>query len=93
MVKGPLRPSRTAQFKRDYKRCKKRGYDMAELRTVMELLIAQKPLNERHRDHELSGEWKGHRDCHIRSDWILIYRIAHRTITFERTGTHADLFD
>ncbi len=66
---------------------------MAELRTVMELLIAQKPLNERHRDHELSGEWKGHRDCHIRSDWILIYRIAPGTITFERTGTHADLFD
>ena len=66
---------------------------MAELRSVMELLIAQKPLNERHRDHELSGEWKGHRDCHIRSDWILIYRITPGTITFERTGTHADLFD
>ena len=93
MGKGPLRPARTAQFKRDYKRCKKRGYDMAELRTVMELLIAQKPFSEHHRDHELSGDWKGHRDCHIRSDWILIYRIAHDTITFERTGTHADLFD
>ena len=66
---------------------------MAELRTVMELLIAQKPVSEHHRDHELSGDWKGHRDCHIRSDWILIYRIAHDTITFERTGTHADLFD
>ena len=48
MGKGPIRPARTAQFKRDYKRCKKRGYDMAELRTVMELLIAQKPFNERH---------------------------------------------
>jgi mRNA interferase YafQ len=59
----------------------------------MELLIAQKPLTERHRDHELSGALKGHRDCHIRSDWILIYRIARGMITFERTGTHADLFD
>ena len=66
---------------------------MAELKKVMKLLLDRKPLDERHRDHELSGEWKGHRDSHIRPDWILIYRIAGGTITFERTGTHADLFD
>lgn len=93
MGKGPLRPARTTQFKRDYKRCKKRGYDLAELRTVMEALITRKSLNVRHRDHELSGEWKGHRDCHVRPDWVLIYRVAGDTITFERTGTHSDLFE
>ena len=81
------------QFKRDYKRCKKRGYDLAELRTVMEVLITRKSLDERHRDHELSGEWKGHRDCHVRPDWVLIYCVAGDTITFERTGTHSDLFE
>jgi len=52
-------------------------------------LIAQERLEERYLDHELSGEWKGHRDCHIRPDWILIYRVAGDTITFERTGTHS----
>ncbi|MFQ5743925.1 MAG: type II toxin-antitoxin system YafQ family toxin [Acidobacteriota bacterium] len=69
MAKAPLRPARTSQFKRDYKRCKKRRYDMAQLRAVMESLIAGEPLRERHRDHELSGKWKGHRACHIRADW------------------------
>lgn len=93
MAKGKLRPARTSQFKRDYGRCKRRGYDMAKVRTVMESLIAGKALDERHHDHELSGEWKGHRDCHVRPDWVLIYRIGDGTITFERTGTHSDLFD
>jgi len=58
----------------------------------MEALIAGEALDERHRDHELSGEWRGHRDCHIRPDWVLIYRISDDTITFERTGTHDDIF-
>ena len=93
MAKGPFRPARTSQFKRDYRLCRKRGYDMVEARKVMEALIAGDPLGARHRDHGLSGEWKGHRDCHIGPDWVLIYRIAGDTITFERTGTHADLFD
>ncbi len=92
MARGPRRPARTAQFKRDYRRCKRRGYGMSELRRVMEILIAGEVLDERHRDHELTGPWKGHRDCHIRSDWLLIYRVEGDVITFERTGTHADLF-
>ena len=76
MAKPPLRPARTAQFKRDYERCKRRGYPIPELRGIMESLIAGRPLGERHRDHELSGEW-------IEGD----------SITFERTGTHADPFE
>ena len=92
MASAPLRPARTSQFKRDYKRCRKRGYDMTELRAIMEALIAGEHLDERHRDHELSGTWKGHRDCHVRAAWLLIYRIEGDMITFERTGTHSDLF-
>lgn len=92
MAKLPLRPARTSQFKRDYNKCKKRGYDMAEIQAVMQSLIRGEPLDERHRDHQLSGDWRGHRDCHIRPDWLLIYRVADDTITFERTGTHSDLF-
>lgn len=93
MGKRPLRPARTSQFKRDYKRCKRRRYPMAELKEVMESLIAGEPLEERHRDHALSGKWSGHRDCHVRGDWVLIYCIEGDTIIFERTGTHADLFE
>jgi len=59
----------------------------------MECLIQQELLEQRHRDHELAGQWQGHRECHIRSDWILIYRVSGDTITFERTGTHSDLFE
>ena len=66
---------------------------MEDLHAVMLRLIAQQTLEENYIDHELSGAWKSHRDCHIRPDWILIYRIADDTITFERTGTHSDLFE
>jgi len=65
---------------------------MAELEAVMRALIRREPLHARHRDHELGGPWKGHRDCHVRGDWLLIYRVHEEVITFERTGSHADLF-
>jgi mRNA interferase YafQ len=65
---------------------------MAELLAVMDLLIAGTALKERHRDHQLSGPWARHRECHVRSDWLLIYRVEGDAITFERTGTHTDLF-
>lgn len=63
-----------------------------ELVAVMQVLIGRQDLEKRHRDHQLSGVWSSHRECHIRSDWLLIYRIDGEVITFERTGTHADLF-
>lgn len=56
-------------------------------------LIYGERLAERHRDHPLRGEWEGHRECHLEPDWLLIYRVEGGVITFERTGTHADLFD
>lgn len=81
-------------FKRDYKLLKKRGYDTRRLAAVVKLLQAQEPLPERYRDHALTGEWKGCRECHIAPDWLLIYEINQQELVLylTRTGTHSDLF-
>ena len=84
----------TSQFKRDYKRMKKRGLNMAELQIVLDKLCADKPLEERHRDHALVGRYAGFRECHIRPDWLLVYAINKDWLILvaSRTGTHSDLF-
>jgi mRNA interferase YafQ len=87
-----MRLSQTNQFKKDIKRALKPGKDLAKLKTVVNLLVAQQPLPPKNRDHPLAGNWAGHRDCHIEPDWILIYKILEDEIRLERTGTHADLF-
>ena len=53
------------------------------------------PLDPRHKDHPLSGEWSGHRECHIQPDWLLIYRYENDilVLALTRTGTHSDLFN
>lgn len=85
----------TSQFKRDYKRMKKRGLNMNELQVVLDKLCAEKPLEERHRDHALVGRYIGFRECHIRPDWLLVYAIDKDKLILvaSRTGTHSDLFD
>ena len=84
----------TAQFKKDYKLAVKRGYNPKELEKVIDLLKTGEPLPQIYKDHPLSGEWKNYRDCHIRPDWILIYRVIEDSLILElsRTGTHSDLF-
>jgi len=82
----------TTQFKKDYKRIKKQNKDPDQLKVVIEKLVASKKLEPKYRDHRLSGDWKGHRDCHIESDWILIYRIDDEDLILERTGSHSELF-
>ena len=82
----------TTQFKKDFKRIKKQNKDPSKLRTVIEKLVAGQFLEPKFRDHQLSGNWKGHRDCHIEPDWILIYRITADSLYLERTGSHSDLF-
>ncbi|MDZ7375775.1 MAG: type II toxin-antitoxin system YafQ family toxin [candidate division KSB1 bacterium] len=82
----------TSQFKRDYKKIKKQNKDLAKLRTVIEILAAGNELDPKYKDHPLFGEWKGYRDCHIESDWLLIYKRTSDTLTLERTGSHSDLF-
>jgi mRNA interferase YafQ len=70
----------------------RRGKNMDELWAVVGMLLTQKNLSEKYRDHPLSGSHAGSRDCHIQPDWILIYTIEGKNLILERTGTHSDLF-
>ena len=89
-----LRLEMTAKFRKDYKLCKKRGLNLSLLTDVINMLLAEKPLDERHHDHALTGNYIGFRECHIQPDWLLIYAIEHEklVLTASRTGTHSDLF-
>jgi len=82
----------TSHFKRDIKRLRKRGKDIAKLHEVVLLLLNGETLDARYRDHALTGNWVGSRDCHIEPDWVLIYRVNEDTLFLERTGSHSDLF-
>lgn len=79
-------------FKKDRRRCVKRGYDMGLLSTVVNTLLIPAPLPPTNKDHGLSGNWAGFQECHIQSDWLLIYRVDGNDLYLARTGTHADLF-
>lgn len=82
------------QFKKDLKLAKKRGLKINLLKEVIDTLANSKPLNEKYRDHNLSGEYSGFRECHIEPDWLLIYRVENRELALFlfRTGSHSDLF-
>lgn len=84
----------TNQFRKDYKQAMKRGLKIELLDDVIRKLAEGKELPEKNRDHSLTGNWIGHRECHILPDWLLIYRIDNDVLilTLSRTGTHADLF-
>ena len=87
----------TSQFKTDKKRIKKSGrYDWEKMRSVVKEPINDRPLDKKHLDHELSGEYAGVRECHVESDWLLIddkdgtAKIG--VLKLVRTGTHSELF-
>ena len=84
----------TNRFKKSYKHCKKRGLPIQELKDVVEKLRNDIPLDEKFRDHELSGSFSGTRELHIRPDWLLCYRKNNGilTLTLVDTGSHSDLF-
>lgn len=84
----------TKQYKKDVKLAKKRNYKMDELYSVVEKLANDEILEERYHDHNLEGNWEGHRELHIRPDWLLIYQKKDNLLILElsRTGTHSDLF-
>ena len=84
----------TNQFKKDLKLCAKRNYKISLLSEVVKMLQNKLSLPEKYRDHELAGNYSGHRECHIRPDWLLIYKIENNNLilTLTRTGTHSDLF-
>jgi mRNA interferase YafQ len=83
---------RSAQFRRDVKLAQRPGKDLSKLRELILLLAEGQPLPPRYKDHPLSGDWKHYRDCHIESDWLLIYKIEGDDLYLVRTGTHSDLF-
>lgn len=84
----------TTQFRKDLKRIRKRGYDLSTLDDVLQTLLSEEPLPETNRDHALTGDYKGFRECHIEPDWLLVYAVdkGKLILTASRTGTHSDLF-
>lgn len=82
----------SAKFKKDYKLCIKRGYNMGLLQAAVDTLRIPAQLPPQNEDHPLTGNWVGSRECHIQPDWLLIYRIAGNELYLVRTGTHSDLF-
>jgi mRNA interferase YafQ len=84
----------TNKFKKDYKLAMKRSLDIALLDDCIRLLAKGDVLPEKCQDHNLTGEWEGHRECHIQPDWLLVYRIEGNDLILilARTGTHSDLF-
>lgn len=87
-----LKPEYTTKFKKDLKTVEKRNLDVELLKAVIKKLCLEEILPEKNKDHNLSGEWSGCRECHISPDWLLIYQIGNGIIVFERTGSHSDLF-
>ena len=87
-----LNPVYTRQFERDIKRMKRRGKNPEKLKIIIRSLISEEALDPIHREHKLIGNRQGRRECHIESDWLLIYKTEIDRIVFERTGTHSDLF-
>ena len=85
-------PVYTRQFERDLKLAVRRGKNIEKFKIIARTLLAEQPLDAIHRDHRLVGSFAGRRDCHIESDWLLIYKIEEQRLIFERMGTHSDLF-
>ena len=87
-----LIPVYTKQFERDVKRVMKRKKNTEKLKLIIRSLVGLEALDSIHKDHKLVGNWQDRRECHIESDWILIYKVEENRIIFERTGTHSDLY-
>lgn len=90
-----LKVKYSSRFKRGLRLAVKRGLDISLLEKIVEKLKDRLPLEEKHKDHALTGKYKGYRECHIQPDWLLIYLIEDviLTLTLVDTGTHADLFN
>ena len=94
-----LRVAYTARFQRDVKRLKKKRCDLDQLKALIDLVAQNTPealdeLRRRHNMHELKGEWSGSRECHVANagDWLVIWRDEDTFVTFQRAGSHDELF-
>lgn len=82
----------STKFKRDFKVCAKRGYNLKRLQNVIDILRVPDSLPPKNRDHNLTGNYTGYRECHVEPDWLLIYQQTETELLLYRTGTHSDLF-
>ena len=82
----------STRFRRDFKVCVKRRYDMELLQRAIDILRIPDQLPPKNRDHDLTGDYAGHRECHLSPDWLLIYKQDGEELLLYRTGTHSDLF-
>jgi len=84
----------TVQYRRDYKKAKKQGKNIALLREIIEMLANDIPLPLKYRDHALRGDWKGHRECHLSPDWLLVYKKTDNgelLLLLARLASHGEL--
>lgn len=82
----------STKFKKDFKTCQKRNYNMQLLQQTINTLRIPSPLPAKNKDHSLIGNYMGFRECHITTDWLLIYKQTDSELLLNRTGTHSDLF-
>ncbi len=83
---------RKSRFKKDFKKLASSGKDLEKLAEVIRTLQVEKLLEERYRDHQLTGDYIGHRECHLSPDWLLIYQATETELILVRTGSHNELF-
>jgi len=86
-----LKLKTTNRFEKDYRKAHKSKRDIVRLKHTMSWIANEQPLPPELRDHKLIGNYQGRRECHLASDWLLIYKIERDTVVFERTGSHSEL--
>lgn len=90
--KPPLKVVEATRFVKQMELQRKRGKNLGKLAPIVVALVERRPLAPGRRDHALTGDWTGCRECHVEPDWLLTYQIVNDEIRFLATGTHADLF-
>ena len=83
------------RFKKEFqKTIHQEGHTPEMFQTVLDYLVREQPLPEKYRDHKLTGDYRGYRECHISPDWLLIYKTdrSRLILVLARTGNHSDLF-
>ena len=82
----------STKFKKDFKTCIKLGLDTSLFKKAVDTLRIPAPLPPKNKEHNLSGNYAGYRECHLQPDWLLIYQQTDTELLLHRTGTHSDLF-
>ena len=82
----------TNSFKKDLKRVKKRGKNLNKLKDIIAKIVNEEALPAKNKEHKLIGNYKDRWECHIESDWLLVYKVTNKEAIFVGTGTHSDLF-